>query len=110
MVGVHKSHGREGTIVVTRMEEHSTYGVVVYEQLTGKVDKFAEKPQKFVSKKINAGLYIFKPSSKRSLNTVTISLPVLLHTRAEEPGQGARDRAPAPSDIPVGLCLFLLAR
>ena len=31
-------------------------------QTTGKIDNFVEKPQEFVSNKINAGLYIFKPS------------------------------------------------
>ena len=58
----HKQHGREGTIVVTKVEEPSKYGVVVYDQTTGKIDNFVEKPQEFVSNKINAGLYIFKPS------------------------------------------------
>ena len=62
MVEFHKNHGREGTIVVTKVEEPSKYGVVVYDQNTGKIDKFVEKPQEFVSNKINAGLYIFKPS------------------------------------------------
>jgi len=62
MVEFHKSHGREGTIVVTKVEEPSKYGVVVYDQATGKIDNFVEKPQEFVSNKINAGLYIFKPS------------------------------------------------
>merc|ERR1711997_1108928 len=59
MVEFHKSHGREGTIVVTKVEEPSKYGVVVYEPSTGQIEKFVEKPQEFVSNKINAGLYIF---------------------------------------------------
>merc|ERR1711997_1284130 len=62
MVEFHKNHGREGTWVVTKVEEPSKYGVVVYDQNTGKIDNFVEKPQEFVSNKINAGLYIFKPS------------------------------------------------
>ena len=62
MVDFHKNHGREGTIVVTKVEEPSKYGVVVYDQSTGQINKFVEKPQEFVSNKINAGLYIFKPS------------------------------------------------
>ena len=33
MVEFHKSHGGEGTIVVTKVEEPSKYGVVVYEQV-----------------------------------------------------------------------------
>ena len=62
MVAFHKGHGREGTIVVTKVEEPSKYGVVVYDQSTGKIASFVEKPQEFVSNKINAGLYIFNPS------------------------------------------------
>ena len=62
MVAFHKNHGREGTIVVTKVEEPSKYGVVVFEQTTGKIASFVEKPQEFVSNKINAGLYIFNPS------------------------------------------------
>ena len=33
MVAFHKNHGREGTIVVTKVEEPSKYGVVVYDQV-----------------------------------------------------------------------------
>ena len=62
MVAFHKNHGREGTIVVTKVEEPSKYGVVDFEQTTGKIASFVEKPQEFVSNKINAGLYIFNPS------------------------------------------------
>lgn len=50
----HKSHGGEGTIVVTKVEEPSKYGVVVYGQ-DGQIESFIEKPQEFVSNKINAG-------------------------------------------------------
>lgn len=61
MISFHKHHGQEGTIVVTRVEEPSKYGVVVYDE-HGKVDRFVEKPQEFVSNRINAGLYILNPS------------------------------------------------
>ena len=33
MVNFHKAHNREGTIVVTKVDEPSKYGVVVYEQV-----------------------------------------------------------------------------
>ncbi|GFY49095.1 mannose-1-phosphate guanyltransferase beta-A [Trichonephila inaurata madagascariensis] len=61
MISFHKHHGQEGTIVVTRVEEPSKYGVVVYDE-HGKVDRFVEKPQEFVSNRINAGMYILNPS------------------------------------------------
>lgn len=57
----HKQHGKEGTIVVTRVEEPSKYGVVVYGE-DGCVQSFVEKPQEFISNKINAGLYILNTS------------------------------------------------
>ena len=47
---------------MTRVEEPSKYGVVVYTPETGRIERFVEKPQEFVSNKINAGMYIFNPS------------------------------------------------
>ena len=47
---------------MTKVEEPSKYGVVVYSAETGNIDRFVEKPQEFVSNKINAGLYIFNIS------------------------------------------------
>lgn len=61
MVAFHRNHGQEGTIVVTKVEEPSKYGVVVYGD-QGRIHSFIEKPQEFVSNKINAGMYIFSPS------------------------------------------------
>jgi len=57
----HKSHGKEGTILVTKVEEPSKYGVVVSSD-GGRIDRFVEKPQVYVGNKINAGIYIFNPS------------------------------------------------
>lgn len=59
MIEFHKRHGREGTIAVTKVEEPSKYGVVVFDEANGKIDDFVEKPQEYVGNKINAGLYIF---------------------------------------------------
>ncbi|XP_065066649.1 mannose-1-phosphate guanyltransferase beta-B-like [Rhopilema esculentum] len=61
MLKFHKEHGREGTIVVTRVDEPSKYGVVIYDANDGKIERFVEKPKEFVSNKINAGMYIFTP-------------------------------------------------
>lgn len=59
MVEFHKKHGKEGTIAVTKVEEPSKYGVVVFDEVNGKIADFVEKPQEYVGNKINAGLYIF---------------------------------------------------
>lgn len=41
----HRSHKGEGTIMVTTVSEPSKYGVVVYDQKTGQIERFVEKPQ-----------------------------------------------------------------
>ena len=47
---------------VTKVDEPSKYGVVVYNTHSGQIERFVEKPKIFVSNKINAGLYIFNPA------------------------------------------------
>lgn len=58
MLAFHKAHGKEGTIMVTPVEDPSKYGVVLYEK-DGKIQKFIEKPKEPISNKINAGIYLF---------------------------------------------------
>ncbi|GMR50229.1 hypothetical protein PMAYCL1PPCAC_20424 [Pristionchus mayeri] len=62
MIEFHKSHGAEATIAVTEVAEPSKYGVVVFEEQTGQISEFVEKPQEYVGNKINAGLYILSPA------------------------------------------------
>lgn len=62
LLDYHKSHKKEGTIMVTTVAEPSKYGVVVYDQESGRIDRFVEKPQHYVGNKINAGMYIFNSS------------------------------------------------
>ncbi|XP_023561852.1 mannose-1-phosphate guanyltransferase beta isoform X2 [Octodon degus] len=45
MVQFHRHHGQEGSILVTKVEEPSKYGVVVCEADTGRIHRFVEKPQ-----------------------------------------------------------------
>ncbi|KAK9123871.1 hypothetical protein Sjap_013473 [Stephania japonica] len=62
MIQFHKAHGGEASIMVTKVDEPSKYGVVVMEEATGMVEKFVEKPKIFVGNKINAGIYLLNPS------------------------------------------------
>lgn len=66
----HKKHGKEGTIMVTKVEEPSKYGVVVTKE-GSLIDKFVEKPVEYVSNRINAGIYIFNPTV---LNRIEVKL------------------------------------
>jgi mannose-1-phosphate guanylyltransferase len=58
LVQFHLNHGKQGTIVVTQVEDPSKYGVVIAKE-NGEIERFVEKPTTFVSDKINAGLYLF---------------------------------------------------
>jgi len=114
MVEFHKSHGREGTIVVTKVEEPSKYGVVVYDQSTGQINKFVEKPQEFVSNKINAGLYIFKPSILDRIEEKPTSIEKEVFPFQAEEGQlycyelkGFWMDVGQPADFLTGMCLYL---
>ena len=81
LLAFHKEHGREGTIAVselafcsnsspdvfmllqvTQVRDPQKYGVVVFDETTGEIEKFVEKPEVFVSNKINAGIYVFNNS------------------------------------------------
>lgn len=42
--------------MVTKVEEPSKYGVVLYKE-DGEIESFVEKPQEFISNKINAGMF-----------------------------------------------------
>ena len=44
LLAFHKERKAEGTILVTKVEDPSKYGVVVTDE-TGKVDRFVEKPK-----------------------------------------------------------------
>ncbi|KAF0976207.1 hypothetical protein FDP41_004882 [Naegleria fowleri] len=56
----HKNHGKEGTIMVTKVDDPSKYGVVVTQDgKQGEIEKFVEKPKQFVGDRINAGIYVF---------------------------------------------------
>jgi mannose-1-phosphate guanylyltransferase len=43
LVEYHKSHGKEGTILVTTVEDPTKYGVVVAKE-DGQITQFVEKP------------------------------------------------------------------
>lgn len=62
LVNFHKAHGGEGTIVATKVEDPSKYGVIVHKPDSSQIDRFVEKPQTFVGNRINAGIYILNPS------------------------------------------------
>ncbi|VDP23632.1 unnamed protein product [Schistosoma margrebowiei] len=70
MLEFHISHGKEGTMAVTKVEEPSKYGAVVHNDQTGLVKRFVEKPSEYVANRINAGLYIFEPTILKRIEVI----------------------------------------
>lgn len=62
VIKFHKQCGGLATMVVTKVDDPSRYGVAVLDD-SGKVLKFVEKPpkEKAISNMINAGIYVFEP-------------------------------------------------
>ena len=66
LLAFHRSHGGEGTLMVTQVDDPSKYGVIISDD-NHRIVQFVEKPQTFVSNKINAGIYIFNPDILRRI-------------------------------------------
>ncbi|KAJ3025048.1 UNVERIFIED_CONTAM: mannose-1-phosphate guanyltransferase [Siphonaria sp. JEL0065] len=62
LLAFHKSHGCEGTLMTTRVEDPSKFGVILTKPGSTQIARFVEKPQEWVGDQINAGIYIFNPA------------------------------------------------
>ncbi|KAK9762570.1 mannose-1-phosphate guanyltransferase [Basidiobolus ranarum] len=114
LLDFHKNHGAEGTIVVTKVDEPSKYGVVVNKPESTAIERFVEKPVEFVSNKINAGIYIFNPTVLTRIEPKPTSIEkeifpkmaaeVQLHSFNLE---GFWMDVGQPKDFLTGTCLYL---
>ncbi|KAL8136602.1 hypothetical protein V2J09_002603 [Rumex salicifolius] len=114
MIAFHKAHGGEASIMVTKVDEPSKYGVVIMDEETGEVDKFVEKPKIFVGNKINAGIYLLNPSvlDRIELRPTSIEKEVFPKIAAEKSLyamvlQGFWMDIGQPRDYITGLRLYL---
>ncbi|XP_055342992.1 mannose-1-phosphate guanyltransferase beta-A-like [Paramacrobiotus metropolitanus] len=113
MIQFHKNHGKEGTIVVTTVAEPSKYGVVIYDEV-GRIGSFVEKPQEYVSNKINAGMYIFSPGILKRIQLQPTSIEKDVFPNMAQEGQlyamelkGYWMDIGQPKDFLTGMCLYL---
>lgn len=113
LLAYHRSHGREGTIMVTRVDEPSKYGVVVHDA-TGRIQHFVEKPATFVGNHINAGLYCFSPSMLRRIELRPTSIEKEVFPVMADEGQLFAMVLPGywmdigqPRDYLTGMCMHL---
>eukprot|EP00359_Climacostomum_virens_P008503 CAMPEP_0204913610 /NCGR_PEP_ID=MMETSP1397-20131031/11423_1 /ASSEMBLY_ACC=CAM_ASM_000891 /TAXON_ID=49980 /ORGANISM="Climacostomum Climacostomum virens, Strain Stock W-24" /LENGTH=342 /DNA_ID=CAMNT_0052084873 /DNA_START=1267 /DNA_END=2298 /DNA_ORIENTATION=+ len=86
MLRFHKSHGKEGTLVVYPVDDPSKYGVVVSNEQSD-VLRFVEKPQKFISNKINSGLYLLSSSMLDRISPRPTSIEREIFPKMAEEGQ-----------------------
>ena len=111
----HKAHGEEGTIVVTKVEEPSKYGVVVHKpNHHSRIDRFVEKPVEFVGNRINAGIYILNPSVLKRIDLRPTSIEQETFPSMTKDGQlhsfdleGFWMDVGQPKDFLTGTCLYL---
>jgi len=113
LLAFHKAHKAEGTIMVTKVEEPSKYGVVVAQE-DGKIMKFVEKPQVFVGNRINAGLYIFNSSILNRIEPKPTSIEKEIFPKMASEGQlycmpleGFWMDVGQPKDFLLGMGLYL---
>jgi Nucleoside-diphosphate-sugar pyrophosphorylase involved in lipopolysaccharide biosynthesis/translation initiation factor 2B, gamma/epsilon subunits (eIF-2Bgamma/eIF-2Bepsilon) len=115
LAAFHKSHGDEGTIVVTKVEEPSKYGVVVHKPgHPSKIDRFVEKPVEFVGNRINAGIYILNTSVLDRIELRPTSIEQETFPAMVRDGQlhsfdleGYWMDVGQPKDFLTGTCLYL---
>jgi mannose-1-phosphate guanylyltransferase len=111
----HKAHGEEGTIVVTKVEEPSKYGVVVHKpNHASRIDRFVEKPVEFVGNRINAGIYILNTSVLKRIELRPTSIEQETFPAICKDGQlhsfdleGFWMDVGQPKDFLSGTCLYL---
>ncbi|GAA5933956.1 hypothetical protein JCM1841_002544 [Sporobolomyces salmonicolor] len=110
----HIAHGGEGTIMVTKVDEPSKYGVVLTHQGSSAIDRFVEKPKEFVGNRINAGIYIFNPSILNRIEVKPTSIESeIFPAMAADKQLHAMDLEGfwmdigQPKDYLTGTCLYL---
>ncbi|KAM0331545.1 hypothetical protein ACHAQA_003223 [Verticillium albo-atrum] len=111
----HKAHGEEGTIVVTKVEEPSKYGVIVHKpNHPSRIDRFVEKPVEFVGNRINAGMYILNASVLKRIELRPTSIEQETFPAIVRDGQlhsfdldGFWMDVGQPKDFLTGTCLYL---
>ncbi|OQS02564.1 mannose-1-phosphate guanyltransferase beta [Thraustotheca clavata] len=111
----HRSHGAEGTILLTQVEEPSNYGVVITdEDGSGRVERFFEKPREFVGNHINAGIYIFERDILDRIQLRPTSMETEIFPQMAAEGNLFSLHLPGywtdvgqPKDFLTGMCMHL---
>jgi len=116
-VEFHRKHGAEGTLLVTRVEEPSKYGVVVCAPGESTVERFVEKPTEYVSNRINAGIYVLNPRMLDRIQPVPTSIETQVFPKMAQDGElhamdleGFWMDVGQPKDYLAGIQLYAASR
>lgn len=60
MIAFQEDTNAAGVLLATPVDDPSKFGVILYDEF-GKIESFVEKPQQFISRFINAGIYYLTP-------------------------------------------------
>ncbi|KAG7828794.1 hypothetical protein KL920_003290 [Ogataea angusta] len=117
LLDFHTAHGGEATIVATKVDEPSKYGVIVHDRdVPNLIERFVEKPVEFVGNRINAGIYVLNPSvidliEMRPTSIEHETFPILVEQKKlysfDLPGYWMD--VGQPKDFLSGMCLYLSA-
>ena len=114
LLAYHQRHGKEGTIIVTKVDEPSKYGVVVYDGTSGCIQRFVEKPKVFISNRINAGMYIFNQTVLKRIEPRPMSIEKEVFPFMANDGQLCAFDLESfwmdigqPKDYLTGMCMYL---
>ncbi|KAJ8628977.1 hypothetical protein MRB53_022300 [Persea americana] len=74
MLEAHKRYGGMGTILVIKVSAESAnqFGELVADPITNELLHYTEKPETFVSDRINCGVYVFSPDIFSAIQDVSI--------------------------------------
>ncbi|KAJ1960321.1 mannose-1-phosphate guanyltransferase [Dipsacomyces acuminosporus] len=114
MRSFHLAHGKEGTILTTKVEEPNRYGVVVAKAGSSKIDRFVERPAEFIGNRINAAIYMFSPRMLDRIELRPTSIEKEVFPKMASDGQlhkldleGYWMDVGQPKDFLAGTCLYL---
>ncbi|KAJ3036848.1 mannose-1-phosphate guanyltransferase [Rhizophlyctis rosea] len=114
LLDFHRSHGCEGTLMTTPVDDPSKYGVILLKKGTTQIEKFVEKPKTWVGDQINAGIYIFNPSMLSRIEPRPMSIEQEVFPPMAKDGQlhaiplsGFWADVGQPKDYLTGTCLYL---
>lgn len=114
MIKFHKKHGGEGTMLMTKVDDPSKYGVIVCHEESSMVSRFVEKPTQFVSNRINAGIYLLSRDILKRISPKPTSIEKEVFPFMAQDGvlhamdlQGFWMDVGQPKDYLIGLRLYL---